>query len=112
MIRGEVWLLDLEPTVGAEIRKVRPVIIVNSNSIKVLPLKVIVPVTEWKETFTNANWKVRLEPDQTNGLNKTSAADVFQVRSVSEQRFIRRLGALSETDMEAIAKALVAVFDI
>ena len=48
MLRGEIWLLNLDPTVGAEIQKTRPGIIVSDNSIGILPLKVIVPVTDWK----------------------------------------------------------------
>ncbi|MSR83413.1 MAG: hypothetical protein EXS58_10900 [Candidatus Latescibacteria bacterium] len=43
MLRGEIWLLNLDPTLGAEIKKTRPGIIVNDNAVGVLPLKVIVP---------------------------------------------------------------------
>jgi mRNA interferase MazF len=46
MFRGEVWLVSLDPTSGAEISKTRPCIIVNDNAIGILPLKVIVPVTD------------------------------------------------------------------
>jgi mRNA interferase MazF len=46
MQRGEVWLINLDPTIGAELRKTRPAIIVNDDAIGILPLKVIVPVTE------------------------------------------------------------------
>ena len=41
---------NLDPTVGAEIKKTRPVVIVNDDAIGILPLKVIVPVTEWQES--------------------------------------------------------------
>lgn len=51
MKRGEVWLLNLDPTVGAEIRKTRPVVIVNDNALGKLPLKIIVPLTDWKEKY-------------------------------------------------------------
>lgn len=44
MQRSEVWLIDLDPTVGSEIRKTRPAVIVNDNAVGVLPLKVIVPI--------------------------------------------------------------------
>jgi mRNA interferase MazF len=54
MKQGEVWLIDLEPTKGAEIRKTRPAILINSNSLGVLPLKVIIPVTDWKELYSVA----------------------------------------------------------
>ena len=46
MRRGEVWLINLDPTIGAEIRKTRPVVIVNYDAIGILPLKVSVPITE------------------------------------------------------------------
>lgn len=73
MLRGEIWLLNLDPAVGAEIRKTRPVIIVNDNAVGLLPLKVIVPVTEWKDLYAVAPWMVRLDPAPENGLSKPSA---------------------------------------
>lgn len=103
--RGEVWLINLDPTIGAEIKKSRPAIIVNDDAIGILPLKVIVPVTEWKEHYTAAPWLVRLLPNSENGLEKPSAADAFQIRSVSQQRFVRRLGRLSDAALKAIAEA-------
>jgi mRNA interferase MazF len=87
MRRDEIWLINLDPTVGAEIRKTRPALVVSDNAVGILPLKVIVPITDWKDRYAIAPWMVRLEPDRTNGLSKPSAADAFQVRSVAQQRF-------------------------
>ena len=112
MERGEIWLINLDPTVGAEIRKTRPAVIVNSDAIGILPLKVIVPITEWKERYSAAPWIVRLGPEVEGALEKPSAADTFQVRSVARERFVRRLGKLSGTSMKAIAKALATVLSI
>ena len=109
MQRGEIWLINLDPTIGAEIKKSRPAIIVNDDAIGILPLKVIVPITEWKEQYAAAPWLVRLLPDSENGLEKPSAADAFQVRSVSQQRFARRLGRLPEIALKAINDALAVV---
>ena len=93
MRRGEVWLINLDPAVGAEIKKTRPAVIVNDDVIGILPLKVIVPVTEWKDRYAAAPWMVRLDPSAENGLEKTLlAADAFQVRSVAQERFVRRIG--------------------
>ena len=86
MRRSEVWLLNLDPTIGAELRKTRPVIIVNDDAIGILPLKVVVPLTDWKDHYAVAPWMVRLDPDSQNGLTKPSAADAFQVRSVARER--------------------------
>jgi len=54
MRRGEIWLINLDPTVGAEIRKTRPAVIVNDDEVGILPLKVVVPVTEWKDRYAVA----------------------------------------------------------
>jgi mRNA interferase MazF len=112
MHRGEVWLINLNPTVGAEIKKIRPAIIVNDDAIGILPLKIIVPITEWKDRYAVAPWIVRLVPDTENGLDKPSAADTFQVRSLSQTRFVRQLGKLSTVAMQEITKALAVVLAI
>lgn len=112
MQKGEVWLVNLEPTVGAEISKTRPAVIVSGDTVGRLPLKVIVPITEWKEPYSLRLWIVRLTPSAENGLAKLSAADTFQVRSVSQERLIRRLGNLSDDAMAEIARALVIVLSI
>ena len=112
MRRGEVWIITLDPTVGAEIKKARPAVIVNDDAVGILPLKVIVPITDWKDRYALAPWMVRLDPTAENGLDKPSAADAFQVRSVARERFVRRLGKLSDTAMQAITKALAAVLSI
>ncbi len=87
MRRGEVWWCNLDPTVGAEVQKKRPCVIVNDDAAGILPLKVIVPLTDWKDRYSVAAWMVvRIDPTPINGLQKTSAGDCFQVRSVSYQR--------------------------
>lgn len=112
MRRSEIWLVALEPTVGAEIGKTRPVVIVSDETVGILLLEVIVPITDWKQRYSERNWMVRLEPSRENGLAKLSAADTFQVRSVSQQRFVRQLGVLSDTIMAEISEALEIVLDL
>ncbi|MEW6587476.1 MAG: type II toxin-antitoxin system PemK/MazF family toxin [Nitrospirota bacterium] len=112
MKRGEIWLINLDPTVGAEIQKTRPAVIVNSDTVGVLPLKVIVPLTDWKDRYEIAPWMVKVEPNAQNGLEKTSAADTFQVRSVAQERFVRKLGALDASLMARIANGLGLVLEI
>lgn len=109
MRRGEVWQISLDPTVGAEIRKIRPAVIVSDDSVGILPLKVVVPITDWKPQYAEAPWMVRLISTKSNGLTKMSAADTFQVRSVSHARFVTQLGTLSARQMQEISKALMVV---
>ncbi|MDB9310471.1 type II toxin-antitoxin system PemK/MazF family toxin [Aphanizomenon sp. CS-733/32] len=112
MYRGEVWLVNLDPTIGTEISKKRPCIIVNDNAIGILPLKIIVPVTDWKERYSLRPWMVKLEPSTENSLAKVSSVDTFQIRSVSEIRLIRKLGQLSESQMQLISQALAVVLSL
>jgi mRNA interferase MazF len=112
MRRGQIWLINLDPTVGAEIQKTRPAVIVNDDAVGILPLKVIVPITEWKDRYAVAPWLVCLEADAENGLEKLSAADAFQVRSVAQERFVQQVGQLSDPAMQKITKALAIVLGI
>ena len=54
--RGEVWLVDFDPAIGAEIQKVRPAVIINVDSIGRLPLRMVVPVTDWKPQTPKAQF--------------------------------------------------------
>lgn len=111
MRQGEIWEINLSPTVGAEIKKKRPAVIINDDTIGILPLKVIVPITEWKDRFQGAIWLVRIEPDSENKLMKTSAIDTFQIRSVSTKRFLRKTGSVSSDVLDEIKAAIKAVID-
>jgi mRNA interferase MazF len=112
MRRGEVWLINLDPTVGSEIRKTRPAVIVNDDAVGILPLRVIVPITAWQDRYAVAPWLVRIDPDTENGLDKLSAVDTFQVRSVSQTRFVRQLGNVSAQALQDITRALAIVLSI
>ena len=112
MRKGEVWLINLDPTIGAEIQKTRPAVIVSEDAIGILPLRVIVPLTDWKDRFEIAPWMVRIDPNVTNGLSKASAADAFQIRSVSQVRFLNSVGRISEMDLQKILKAIQIVIGL
>ena len=112
MRRGEVWRINLDPTVGAEIRKTRPVIIVNDDEIGILPLKVVVPITDWKDRYEEIVWMTKIESNSENGLSKNSSADAFQVRSVSQERFVERLGKVSDENLTEITESLAIVLKI
>ena len=76
--KGEVWLVNLDPTVGDEIRKMRPAVVTSRDALGVLALRVVVPVTAWQDRFQGCDWLVRVEPDSANNLDKPSAADALQ----------------------------------
>jgi mRNA interferase MazF len=109
--RGEIWLVDFNPTRGAEIQKQRPAVVVSSDAIGRLPIKLVAPITGWKPEFGGRLWQLRIAPDSRNGLDKESAVDVLQLRGVDTQRFIRYIGRADPNLMEEIAAAIAAVVE-
>jgi mRNA interferase MazF len=112
MHKGEIWLINLDPTIGAEIRKTRPAVIVSEDAIGILPLRVIVPLTDWKERYSVAPWMILISPDSQTGLDKPSAADAFQIRSVAQERFVQRIGCLQTDQVGRILAAIQIVIGI
>lgn len=110
MRQGEIWLVNLDPTLGAEIRKTRPCVILNDDVIGGLPLKIIAPLTDLKARYRDVPWMLCLEPDSSNGLIKSSAIDLFQVRCLSESRLVHRIGAITSKEHAQVQKALKLVF--
>ena len=109
--RGEVWEIDLNPTVGAEMQKIRPCLVVSSDAVGNLPLKLIGPITDYKDKYATYLWHVQIDPDQKNGLTKKSSFDALQLRGVDLTRFKRKLGLVSAEVMEEVAAAIAAVVE-
>ena len=88
--RGEIWWIRFDPIQGAEIGKTRPAAVVSVPSVGRLPLRIVVPITDWNPKWATVPWLVYLRKTQRNGLPKDSAADCFQVKSLSLERFQSR----------------------
>jgi mRNA interferase MazF len=111
--RGEIWLVSLDPTLGDEMQKTRPAVVLSSDEVTTgLELKVIVPITGWKEDFENYAWFVKLTPNKTNGLSKVSGANGLQIRSLSMGRFNKRLGKASPGELADILASVAIVLEI
>jgi mRNA interferase MazF len=109
--RGEVWLVNFDPTIGTEIRKIRPAVVISSNNIGILPIKLVAPITDWKDWYVGNLWHIKLNPNADNGLSKDSSVDTLQLRGVDTQRFIRKLGSLSPDELNSIVIAIVTVIE-
>jgi mRNA interferase MazF len=102
-------LINLDPTVGAEMKKTRPVLIINDDEIGKLPLKIIVPVTDWKDRYEIAPWMIKIVPNLRNGLAKDSSIDCFQIRSVAEERLIKCLGRITRDEILQVQEGITKV---
>ena len=110
-LRGEIWQVALDPVVGSEISKSRPTLVISSDAMGRLPVKIVAPITEWKPAFGNDIWHIRIEPDEKNKLSKVGAVDVLQVRTVDYKRFVKLIGKASAQIVEESVAALAAVIE-
>lgn len=108
--RGEVWFVKLDPTVGDEIQKMRPCVVISADGVGRLRLKTIVPITA--PAKEQPLWHVALAPHPRNGLSKASVADALQIRTLSFERFIKRLGVVSAQQLDDISAAVAIVLEI
>lgn len=100
--RGEVFLVSLDPTVGAEMQKTRPAVVVSPDELNAaLATVVVVPLT------TGRAYPFR---PQTRFGGKPGIAAVDQVRTVDRRRLSRRIGALSEQSLATVLEALTELF--
>lgn len=112
MKQGSVWQVNLDPTIGSEIKKSRPCLILNNDQIGKLALKIVAPITDFKEHYALVPWMVTVEPTKENGLSKRSAIDLFQVRSVSQQRLSHKIGKVQNNILVKCRQSLNIVFEI
>ena len=106
MKRGEVWWINFEPSIGGEIRKQRPAIIVSNDAANHYLNRVqVVPIT------SNAD---KLYPSEAfvTFRGKKSKAMADQVTTVSKKRLINSAGSISKTEMEGIGKAICTQLDL
>ena len=109
---GEIYWVNLDPTIGDEINKRCPVVILNGGHDKHLKLAIVVPVTAWSSYWDENPFFVTLEPDSKNGLSKKSSVDCFQIRAISHKRFVEKIGNISKHEVNLVKKAIALILDI
>jgi mRNA interferase MazF len=104
--RGQIWWINLDPTVGSEIQKQRPCVVVSHDTVnKLRRTPVVVPLSQSAKAFPPI--VVALPSAGTS-----SVAVVDQIRAVDKQRFVRPQGFLTAADLDALDQSIGQVLDL
>jgi mRNA interferase MazF len=104
--RGEVYLVDLDPTVGSEIKKTRPAVVIqNDTANRWSPITIVAAISSQRGDPRYPT-EVNVDPPE-GGLTSHSVVLLNQVRSIDKERLVRRLGALTEATMQQVDEALL-----
>jgi mRNA interferase MazF len=101
--RGEIFLVNFDPTIGTEIKKTRPALVIQNNILnKYSSLVIVCPITS---TITQGDTRVFVRRGE-GGLEYDSIVLTQQVRCVDKKRLIKKLGKLKKTTIKKIDLAL------
>ena len=101
--RFDVFLVDLEPTVGAEIRKTRPCVVVSPDEMnRRIATVIIAPLTTQGKAYPT---RVVCHFQGKDGL-----IILDQLRTVDKVRLVKRLGGLAEREQQAVLQILAEMF--
>ena len=106
MDRGEVWQVNLDPGKKSGSKINLNVVIVNDDKLADLPHKIVVPLYDWDQRFSKADWCVKITPTKTNNLPKTCRADAASVKIIPNEFLIKKIGRLSPSDISKVNRAL------
>lgn len=102
--RGSVWLANLDPTIGSEIRKTRPVVVV-SNDVNNMNNNVITVLPVTSNTTHVYSFEVLLLKGIAN-LPKDSKAKADQIRTLDKSRLVKSIGTLPDNYIDLIDEAV------
>jgi len=102
VLRFEIYLVTLDPTVGSEIQKTRPCIVISPDEINILRTVIIAPLTSKGFDFIFRP-KIKFQ-------NKEGLVLLDQIRTVDKKRLIKKIGKVDENKAKEIANTLVEMF--
>lgn len=106
VVRGEVYLVTFDPTVGSEIQKTRPALVIqNDITNRYSPLTIVAAITSRIDKGAHPTKVLVSAPE--GGLSVDSMVLCTQIRSVDKQRLIKRLGKLTHERMKQVDRTLM-----
>ncbi len=99
--RGQLWLVNCDPSVGHEYQKIRPVLVIQQNRyIPLSNLLTVIPLSS--QTAKSVALDLLIPKDAQNHLMKDSLVKTYQISSFDESRFIKYIGHLNTTQMNQV----------
>lgn len=108
--QGEIWIVDFEPQVGTEINKTRPAVVIDADYSRQI-VRMVVPITTWQDKFLLYPWFIEINNFSECGLVKKSAINCQQIKSFSQERFVRKIGNIDKNTLFLIHKKIATLFD-
>lgn len=103
--RGEIYLVNFDPTIGAEIRKTRPAIVLqNDIANRHSPITIVAAVTSQFDAPLYPTEVLIRAPE--GGVSVDSVALLNQIRSIDKQRLVKRLGIVKPETMALVERAI------
>lgn len=117
--RGEIWWLDPDAyhddpdnTIGEEIVKRRPYVVISSDAFLNQGVRLVVPFTSWQDKFEAMDFHFFVAANSNNNLRNDSSLNVLQTRCVSTLRFEEYIGRLSQSEMDEVAELLAFIIEV
>ena len=102
--RYEIYLVKLNPTIGSEIQKTRPCIVISPNEMNVLKTVIVAPMTSKGVEFI---FRPKIKFEKKDGL-----VLLDQIRTVDKARLVKKIGNVDNATSKEISKMLVAMFEV
>ena len=102
--RGEIWWVDFEPSIGTEIKKTRPALVISNDIANQKTTKIsLMPMTSKIKTFP---FTVTVEPTKENGLKTISLIKIPDICTFDKKRFKEKIGNLSTKILKEVEDKL------
>ncbi|MCL2245969.1 MAG: type II toxin-antitoxin system PemK/MazF family toxin [Lentimicrobiaceae bacterium] len=108
MKRYELYAVNLDPTIGVEMKKTRPCLIISPDEMnKHLQSVIVAPLTT---QFKIIPTRIKIEANHSNGLLETSYVALDQLKTIDKIRCVTKIGIISDIDAMRVADILVEIF--
>lgn len=105
--RGEIWLVNFDPTIGSEINKIRPALIIQNDIANAYsPVTIVAAITTAVAGEKIYPTEVLIKSSTTAGLKNNSLVLLNQIRTIDKARLVKRLGAIPTNTLSQVSTAI------